>query len=63
MKWIDVSKDEDFLSLAIRPFDCGRLVWLRIGNCRKQTLLQRWSLLWPDILRKLQAGQRIIEIR
>ena len=38
-----VSKDEDFLGLAMRPGDSGRLLWIRTGNCRTAPLL---GLLW-----------------
>ena len=41
--WIVVSKDEDFLHLANRQHDTGKLLWVRIGNCRKQTLLQAFD--------------------
>jgi predicted nuclease of predicted toxin-antitoxin system len=41
--WIVISKDEDFLHLANRMGDTGRLLWVRIGNCRKQTLLQAFD--------------------
>jgi predicted nuclease of predicted toxin-antitoxin system len=33
--WIVVSKDEDFLHLANREGDTGKLLWVRIGNSRK----------------------------
>ena len=31
---IVVSKDEDFFHLANRSGDTGRLLWVRMGNCR-----------------------------
>ena len=34
-----ISKDEDFLHLATRPGPVPPLVWVRLGNCRKQALL------------------------
>jgi predicted nuclease of predicted toxin-antitoxin system len=36
---IVVSKDKDFLLLASRPGDTGRMIWVRIGNCRNTALL------------------------
>ena len=50
-----ISKDEDFIFLANRPGDTGRLVWVRLGNCRNAALIaafdrvhdalvQRWKL-------------------
>ncbi len=58
-----VSKDEDFLALALRPDDKGRLLWLRLGNCRKQALLDSFEGLWPAIAEALEDGQQIIELR
>ncbi len=34
-----VSKDEDFLYFAHRQGDRGRLLWVRLGNCRRDVLL------------------------
>ena len=38
--YILISKDEDFLHLVLRPGTSAGLVWVRIGNCRKQHLLE-----------------------
>jgi predicted nuclease of predicted toxin-antitoxin system len=38
--YILVSKDEDFLHLVLKPGTSAGLVWVRIGNCRKQHLLE-----------------------
>jgi len=61
--WIVVSKDEDFLHLANRPGDTGKLLWVRIGNCRRQTLLQAFKSELPAIIRSFTEGIRVIEIR
>lgn len=58
-----VSKDDDFLHLAQRPGDLGRLVWVRIGNCRKQTLLDAFAKALPKVVAALNAGNRIVELR
>jgi len=60
---IVVSKDEDFFILATRPDDAGRLLWLRLGNCRTQHLLTKLDQAWSDIESVLASGQRIVEIR
>ena len=36
---IMVSKDEDFFILAMRVDDSGKLLWLRVGNCRTAALI------------------------
>lgn len=61
--WIVVSKDEDFLHLANRPGDAGKLLWVRIGNCRRETLLQTFEKELPDIVQAFNDGSRIVEIR
>ena len=61
--WIVVSKDEDFLHLANRPGDAGKFLWVRIGNCRKQTLLQAFERELPGIVRAFEEGFRVVEIR
>ncbi len=60
---IVVSKDEDFFILATRPGDAGQLLWLRLGNCRKQTLLTALETAWSSIEVAFLSGQRIVEVR
>lgn len=60
---IVVSKDDDFLLLANRPGDVGRLVWVRVGNCRTPFLLSRFAAAWPTIQNAFAQGQRIVELR
>ena len=61
--WIVVSKDEDFLHLANRQGDTGKLLWVRIGNSRKQTLLQAFERELPGVVRAFDEAFRIVEIR
>ena len=58
-----VSKDEDFLYLAIRPNAKLRLLWVQLGNCRTPALLAAFERHWPLIESALNAGDTIIEIR
>ena len=57
---IVVSKDEDFFHLANRPGDSGRLLWVRLGNCRTQALLARFESSWPYIEQAFAEGHRIV---
>ena len=57
---IVVSKDEDFFHLANRPGDTGRLLWVRMGNCRATALLARFETAWPGIEQSFTAGHRIV---
>ena len=61
--WIVVSKDEDFLHLANRPGDTGKLLWVRIGNSRKTTLLRAFESELPGIVRVFNEGVCVVEIR
>ena len=60
---IVVSKDEDFLHLANRLSDTGKLLWVRIGNCRKPTLLRAFENDLPNVVAAFENGSRIVEIR
>ena len=60
---IVVSKDDDFLLLASRPRDMGRLLWVRVGNCRTPSLLSRFAAAWPTIENAFANGQRVVELR
>ena len=58
-----VSKDDDFQALANRHGPPPQVVWVRMGNCRKQALLDRFHRLLPALLQELQAGTAVVEIR
>jgi len=58
-----VSKDEDFFHLAHRPGDAGKLLWVRLPNCRRTALLAAFSQQLPQILMTFTAGQRVVELR
>ena len=58
-----VRKDEDFTFLAGVPGGAGKLVWVRIGNCRKQVLLEAFRVQLPRIVSELEAGNQIVELR
>ncbi len=60
---IVVSKDEDFVFLASRPGDRGRMIWVRLGNCRNVPLLAAFDRAHEDIVRAIKSGQRLIELR
>ena len=60
---IVVSKDEDFFHLANRPSDRGRLLWIRIGNCRSTALFAPFDARWSAIEEAFGSGQRIVELR
>lgn len=58
-----VSNDEDFVFLANRPDDTGRLVWIRLGNCRNTALIAAIDRIHDVLIQSLDTGQKLIEIR
>jgi predicted nuclease of predicted toxin-antitoxin system len=61
--WVVVTKDEDIVDRALDRKDSSRVVWLRIGNSTNRVLLAWLEPLWPEVIRQLQEGQRVIEVR
>jgi predicted nuclease of predicted toxin-antitoxin system len=57
-----ISKDADFVTLYTLEPDGPAVVWIRLGNTRKQALLQWFESLFPEILSSLEQGERLIEI-
>ena len=58
-----VSKDEDFLHLATRSEFSAPLIWVRLGNCRKQALLAAIDTPLLHLLTALAEGKRVVELR
>lgn len=58
-----ISKDEDFYFLALSPSSSGKFVWVKIGNCRKRALLEKFKAQLGNIIAALESGSRIVEIR
>jgi len=57
-----ITKDQDFVALAHREPKGPQVVWIRIGNISTRAL---WRVLDPrfdEIIRSLEAGERIIEV-
>jgi len=58
-----ITKDEDFAEWVRRGRTGPQVVWLRIGNSTKRELFGWLEPLLPAILRQLQQGDRLIEVR
>ena len=60
--FVIISKDADFVDLAL--LDPGRvqLVWVRIGNCRKSALLKAFKSALSTIEQELNSGEILIEL-
>ena len=57
-----ITKDEDFAERCFYNRDQPVIVWLRIGNTSNQALLGWFVLLWPAIMRRIELGDRLIEV-
>lgn len=58
-----VTKDEDFAERCLASDQAPMVIWLRIGNATNPDLLDWFMPLWPSMLARLQAGDRLIEVR
>jgi len=58
-----VTKDEDFANRVRQSRHSPVVVWLRIGNCTRGTLLAWIAPLLPSIVSEIQEGQHLIEVR
>lgn len=59
-----ITKDEDFQALANRQDSIPpQVVWVRLGNCRKDVLLEAFSRILPSLKELLAAGNAVVEIR
>ena len=60
---IIVTKDEDFPHRSQQSTTKPVILWLRIGNCSRQALLQWFEPLLPQIELLVQQGNVLIELR
>jgi len=57
-----VTKDEDFALRAVLASEHASVVWLRLGNATNSQLRRWLEPLLPEIVRRLQAGEKLIEV-
>lgn len=57
-----VTKDEDFVRLAVTRSTAPQVLWLRMGNSTKRVLLAWLDRAWPSITDALRAGESVVEI-
>ncbi len=57
-----ISKDDDFVTLYSKT-PSARLLWVRIGNCRRVFLLSVFREQWRRILARFESGDRFVELR
>lgn len=57
-----VTKDEDFPLRKGLESSGPVVVWLRIGNTRKQVLFEWFEALLPEMIMSLAKGEQVIEL-
>lgn len=58
-----ISKDEDFVDHWLLSAQPVQLVWIRKGNCSNRTLLAWLEPLWGDAVKRLEQGEKLVELR
>jgi predicted nuclease of predicted toxin-antitoxin system len=58
-----ISKDEDFVDRWLLSSQPVSFVWIRKGNCSNNALLAWIEPLWPDAVKRLEQGEKFIELR
>jgi len=58
-----LTKDEDFAQRCLSGVNPPVVVWLRIGNATNPVLLGWFLPLLPAVLSRLEAGDKLIEVR
>lgn len=58
-----VTKDEDFSLMFAMRGEAPAVVWVRIGNTRRASLLAWFESLIARIVELVDGGQRLIELR
>jgi predicted nuclease of predicted toxin-antitoxin system len=61
--WTVITKDEDLVTRSIGDPATPAVVWLRLGNCTNRVLFAWFGPFLPDIERRLNDGEKLIEIR
>ena len=61
--WTVITKDEDFVARCVGNPAAPAVVWLRLGNCTNRVLWACLEPFLPEITRRLQAGEKLIEVR
>lgn len=58
-----ITKDEDFSNMLVFGGPALVIVWIRVGNTRRQALIEWFEPLIDRIVEMIQAGNSLIELR
>ena len=59
---IIITKDEDFQIRASVSALFPKIVWVRIGNCSRKSLLNYFEQQWTQIKHELDNGANLVEL-
>ncbi len=57
-----MTKDEDFVTLRLAKSEGPTVLWVRLGNSRRATLLDALGTILPAVIQSLENGELLIEI-
>jgi predicted nuclease of predicted toxin-antitoxin system len=60
---IIVSKDEDFATWIVAGRAGPSVLWLRTGNGSTPDLHSILERIWPSVVARFEAGERLVEVR
>jgi len=58
-----VTKDEDFVGRCRFGEPAPPVIWIRFGNVSRRALLTHFLPLLPQVVRLIEAGEKVIEVR
>lgn len=62
LKYVVVSKDEDFARRRSVSDRGPQVVWIRLGNTRRAALFSHLEAVWPQLEAALERGEPLIEV-
>lgn len=66
-EWVLVSKDADFANMHAKRSEAEpmrpRILWVRLGNCRRGPLLNAFKNSWHAIVSSFESGEGLVELR
>ena len=62
-EYVVITKDADFVVMANLSPKGAPIVWVRLGNVGNARLWASFEQLLPDILARLERGEKLVEVR
>lgn len=61
-EWVIITKDDDFQFRASVASQPPTIIWVRVGNCSKQRLIEIFKQHWLELKQELATGALLVEI-